>query len=231
GDDRLRDLGAQISFRVGLQLLQDEGRDLLRRVLLIADGHLVVGAHVALDGQNRALRIEHRLPLGGGADQELPIRRESDGRRGRAAAFRVRNDDRLAALHHRYDRVSRSQVNADNLAHGRASFPDTESTRRGREQPCSELFAPSTWPGRTTLPFSLYPRRNPALTCPAGTLSVAASTAPASIVCGSKGLPCAASGSRPWRASTSSSCWRMRLTPWPNGVSSKSPAAATAISR
>src|SRR5690606_18786869 len=47
-DDRLRDGLAQVVFGLGLELLQDHGRNLLGRVLLVVNADLVVGAHLAL---------------------------------------------------------------------------------------------------------------------------------------------------------------------------------------
>ncbi len=41
----------QISLSVRLQLLQDHSGDLLRGVALAVDVHLVVGAHLTLDGE------------------------------------------------------------------------------------------------------------------------------------------------------------------------------------
>ena len=55
GDDGLGDGLAQIAFRVGLQLLQNHGADLRRRVVVAVDGDLVIGAHFALDGDDRGL--------------------------------------------------------------------------------------------------------------------------------------------------------------------------------
>ena len=50
-DDGLRDRLAEIRFRVLLELLQDHGRDLLRRIFLAVDTDFAVGTHVPLDDE------------------------------------------------------------------------------------------------------------------------------------------------------------------------------------
>ena len=94
GDDRLRDLFAQVRFGGFLQLGEDHGRDFRRRILLAADVHagvavvaadhlirdhlhffadfVVAPAHEALDGEDGVLRIGDGLALGHLADQPLP---------------------------------------------------------------------------------------------------------------------------------------------------------------
>ncbi len=61
------------------------------------------------------LGIGDGLPLGDLADEPLAVLGEGDDRRGGASALRVGDDDRIAALHDRDDRVGRSQVDADDL--------------------------------------------------------------------------------------------------------------------
>ena len=117
GDDRLRDRLAQIGFRVRLQLLQDDRRNLLGAVVLAVNGGGVAGAHLALDAADGAFRVEHRLPLGLLANQPFAGLGEMDDGRSGAAAFRVDNDCGLASLHDRDTRVSRAQVNTDCFCH------------------------------------------------------------------------------------------------------------------
>ena len=124
-----------------VQLLEDLGRDLGRGVHLPAHGdagvavrgldHLVrdhlllfgdlgvLPAHEALDGEDGVLRVGHRLALGDLADEALRARvlAERDDGRGRPPAFGVGDHLRLAAFEHGHDRVGRSEVNPDHLAH------------------------------------------------------------------------------------------------------------------
>ena len=117
GDDRLRHGFAEVRLSVRLQLHQDHGADVLRRVVLAVDVDAAVGAHVALDGDDGAIRVGHRLTLGDLTDQTLAVLREGhDGRRG-ARAFGVRDDNRLAAFHHGDAAIRSTKVNTDNLAH------------------------------------------------------------------------------------------------------------------
>jgi hypothetical protein len=124
-DDGLADLLAEVSLGIGLQLAEDERRNLLRGELLglVADLHLDVGVAVlagghlvgevlglfadlgefaadeALGGENGVLGVGHGLALGGLADDTLAgLGERHDGRR-RARALGVRNDDRFPALH------------------------------------------------------------------------------------------------------------------------------------
>ena len=116
-DDRLRYRLAEVGFRVRLQLLEDHCRDLLRGVGLAVDVYTVVRAHVTLDGNDGAVRVGHSLALCHLADHTLAVLGERDNRRGRARAFRVRDDDGFAALHNGYARVCRTEVNTNDFAH------------------------------------------------------------------------------------------------------------------
>ena len=108
-DDSLRDRLTEVCFCIALELLQDHGRDFLRRVILAINRDLVVRvAHVALDGRDRAVRVRHSLALCQLADEALAILREADDRRRDAATFRVRDDGRFAAFHDGYDGVRRT---------------------------------------------------------------------------------------------------------------------------
>ena len=116
-DDSLGDLLTEIALRIRLQLLQNHCGNLLRRVALAVNGHLVIRAHVTLDRSNRAVRIRDSLTLCRLADQALAVLRKcNDGRCG-SCALAVRNDDGLSALHHRNAAVGSSQIDTDNLTH------------------------------------------------------------------------------------------------------------------
>ena len=74
-------------------------------------------AHVTLDRRDRAVRIRHRLILREAADETLTVLRKTDDRRRDAAALRIRNNDRLAALHHGDNRVRRTKINTNYFSH------------------------------------------------------------------------------------------------------------------
>ena len=116
-NDRLRYRLAEVGFRVRLQLLEDHCRDLLRGIGLAVDVYTVVRAHMTLDGNNGAVRVGNSLALCHLADHTLAVLGKSHNRRGRARAFRVRDDDGFAALHNGYARVCRTEVNTNDFAH------------------------------------------------------------------------------------------------------------------
>ncbi len=142
-DDGLRDRGAQLLLGVVLQLLQDHGRDLLRRVVLavdvddraavlallqlVADGlalfrRLVIGtADEALHGRHGVLGVRDRLVLRSLADDALAVLAEALDRRGGAVALGVHENFGLGALHDGHGGVRRARVDAQNLAHYAAS--------------------------------------------------------------------------------------------------------------
>ena len=121
GDDRLSHLLAQIRARIGGELLQDHRRDLLRRVTLAVDVHLMIGAHIALDRRDRAFGIGDRLALGELADEPLPVLGECDDGRRQVTAFCVGDDNRLRAFHNRDHRVGGTEVDADDFSHNDSS--------------------------------------------------------------------------------------------------------------
>ncbi len=117
GDDRVRDLLAQVGLGVPLQLLQDERGDLLRVEVLPVQLDLPVGAHVTLDGPDGPVHVRDRLALGDLADEHLTVLGEGDdGRRG-PGTLGVGDDGGLAALQNADDGVSRAQVDADRTCH------------------------------------------------------------------------------------------------------------------
>ena len=117
GDDCIGDSLAQISLSISLQLLQDHSADLLGSVLLAVQGHLVVGAHITLDGRNGVLRVGDGLTLCDLADQTVAGLGKADHGRGGAGTLRVCDDDGLAALHNSHAAVGSTKVDTNNLTH------------------------------------------------------------------------------------------------------------------
>src|SRR5207245_4598198 len=138
-DDGVGHLLAEVGFGVGLELLQDHRRDLLRGVALPLDldldpavlagkglvgDHLplaidlvVFAAHEPLDRIDRVFRIDGGLAPGQLAHQTLTGFGEGDHRRGGPPALSIRNDDRLAGLHDRDYRVRGAEVDSYCLCH------------------------------------------------------------------------------------------------------------------
>src|SRR5262249_46944047 len=73
-------------------------------------------------------RVGDGLALGDLAHQALATLGESNHGGGGATALGVGDNDRLAALHHRYTAIGRPQVNTNDFAHCQDSF-DTLDTR------------------------------------------------------------------------------------------------------
>ena len=141
GDDRLRDLLAEVRFGGFLHLLQNEGADLRGAVLLAAgtdpgvavrtlddlvgdQRRVLLGQRIteaaadeALDGEDRVLGIGHRLALGRLTDQALLVLGEGYLARRGARAFGVLDDLGGAALHDRDAAVGGAQVDPDNFGH------------------------------------------------------------------------------------------------------------------
>ena len=138
-------LAAEIGFRRLLHLLQDEGGDLRRRILLavgldpgvavrclddlvgdellvLLDHRVVVApADQALDREEGVFRIGDRLALGRLADETLAVVGEGDDRRRGAHAFGVLDDFWVFAFHDGDARVRGAEVDADDLTHGSSS--------------------------------------------------------------------------------------------------------------
>ena len=108
GDDRLGDCLTQIGLGVRLQLLKDHGADLLRGVLLAVDAHLVVRAHLTLDGDDGAVGVGDGLTLGHLAHHTLAVLGKCHYRGGGAVALCVGDDDGFAALHDSHTAVCRT---------------------------------------------------------------------------------------------------------------------------
>ncbi len=121
GDHRIGDGLAEVGLRVALQLLQDEGADLLGGEVLVVDRlDLPVGAHVALDRTDSAVDVGDGLTLGDLADQDLAGLGEGHHRRRRTGPFCVGDDGGFATLEDGDDAVRRAEVDADRSCHGDA---------------------------------------------------------------------------------------------------------------
>ncbi len=175
-DHGFRHLLAQVVLGRLLHLLEDHGRDLLRRILAAVDidagrvvvaahdgvgrtldvgGHLVVGlAHETLDREDRAFGVGDGLTLGRIAHLALSVLGEGDDRRRGAVSLRVGDHYGLRALHYCDARVGRAQVNTDNLSHNRYVF-DSFRFRFARPS-CGAAYGPFRNKGYTKsrfLPF------------------------------------------------------------------------------
>ena len=88
---------------------------------MAVDGDLVIGAHFALDGDDRAVGVGDGLTLCDLADEALAVLGEGhDGRSG-AVAFRIGDNSGLAAFHNGDAGIGGAKVNTDNLAHNDTS--------------------------------------------------------------------------------------------------------------
>src|SRR2546427_704776 len=141
GDDGVGHLLAQVRLGVGLQLLQDQSRNLFRRELFVGvrhdhDGPIVLArldlighdlplrihlgelaAHEPLDRIDGVLGVDGRLAASQRAHQALTgLGEGDDGGRG-ARTFGVGDDDRLTAFHDGDDRVGRPQVDSYGFWH------------------------------------------------------------------------------------------------------------------
>ena len=116
GNDCFGDLFAQVALGIGLQLLQDHRGNFLRGILLAIDVHLVIGAHVTLDGRDGLFGIGDSLALGHLAYQTLIVF-ECYNRGGRAGALAIGDDDSFAAFHNCYAGIGGTKVDADDLTH------------------------------------------------------------------------------------------------------------------
>ena len=112
GDHGIGDSLAQVGLGVPLQLLQDEGRDLLRAVVLAVNVHLPVRAHVTLDGADGAVGVGDRLTLRHFTHENLTGGGEGDHGRSGAGSLGVGDDGGLATLEDSDDRVGGAEVDA-----------------------------------------------------------------------------------------------------------------------
>ena len=126
-DDSLGNGLAQISLGVSLQLLQDHSADLLGSVLLAVQGHLVIGAHEALDGSDGVLGVGDGLTLCHLTHQTVAGLGEADHRRGGACTLRVCDNNGLAALHDSHAAVGSTKVDTNDLTHNENSSRKNKS--------------------------------------------------------------------------------------------------------
>ena len=117
GDDSLGNALAQISLGICLQLLQDHGADLLGAVALAVEGHVVILAHVTLDGSNGALSVGDSLTLCHLAHHTLAGLGEGHHRGSGPVAFGVGDDDGFAAFQNGNTGIRCTKVNTNNLTH------------------------------------------------------------------------------------------------------------------
>ena len=141
GDDRFRDGLAELGLGRLLHLLQDEGGDLRRRILLalgldpgvavralddlVGDELLVLlhhrvvvaAADQALDGKQGVDRVGDALALGRQADEAFAVVGKGDDRGGGVGAFGVLENLGLAALHDGDARIGGAEVDPDDFAH------------------------------------------------------------------------------------------------------------------
>ena len=141
GDHRLLDRLAEIALGGFLHLLQDEGRDLLRRIFLAArfhPGRAVLGlddgighhalvllhrrvgdaaADEALDRKQGVFGVGDRLALGRLTGQAFAVLGKGHHGRRRARALGILDDFRVGPVHDRDARVGRAKVNANDFRH------------------------------------------------------------------------------------------------------------------
>ena len=139
GDHGLRHLLPQVGLGRFLQLAEDHGGDLGRRVLLASDidphvavaglddlvGHeldlaqnlVVATAHEPLDRKDRVLRVRDGLPLRHLTDEDLAVLGEADHGRSQATALLVRDHGGVPTFHDCDDGVRRAEVDTDHLRH------------------------------------------------------------------------------------------------------------------
>ncbi len=163
GDDRLGDRLAEIGFGGFLHLLQDEGGNLRRRILLAVGGdpgvaivglddlvgnqaHVLLGHRIVegaadqpLDGEKGVFRIGDGLALGRLADQALAIVGKGDDRGRGARAFGVLDDLGSGAFHHRHAGIGGAEIDADYFSHILSSFP-SQNRRTPKRSGSGRMF-------------------------------------------------------------------------------------------
>ena len=122
GDDGFGDRLAQLPLGFQLQFAQDEGGDFFGRKLPVAELHLGVFAHLALDGHHGVFRSGDELVLGGLADDEFAGGVEAD-RRGHDGITVDGQHFDLAVAEDGEFGVGGAEVNADDeFVHGEKRF-------------------------------------------------------------------------------------------------------------
>ena len=118
GDDRLLHFVAQVGLRIGFQLLEDEGRNFLRRVAGVVHVGGPLRSHVSLDRNHGSIGVGHGLPLGGHADEAFAtVFGKRHHRRGGACTFCVRDHHGFTVLDGGHAAVRCSKVNSNHFAH------------------------------------------------------------------------------------------------------------------
>ena len=118
GEDHCGNLRRAEALRLAVDLNLDVGvavrsfHQLVRNAVLLAAALVVLAAHETLHGEDGVLRVGDGLALGGLADKALAALAEGNDRWGRAGAFGVFQNDRLAAFHHGHAGVGRSQIDS-----------------------------------------------------------------------------------------------------------------------
>ena len=117
GDDGVRHLRAEVCLCIRFELAQDHCGNFLRGICLVVNLHLVVGAHLTLDGDDRTVGVCNGLTLCDLTDDTGAVLLEGDnGRRG-ARTFRIGDHDGLAALHDCNTRIGSTKIDTDNFRH------------------------------------------------------------------------------------------------------------------
>src|SRR5579875_376981 len=140
-DNSLRNLLAQAGLGVGLQLLQDHGRNFWRAIFASTHDHTHISVgrscdlvgntlhsalhlwiiefttHQALDRVNGVLRVGHCLTLGNLPHQSLATLGNGDNRRSQRRAFAVIQYGWFAGFHDRDNRVCCSEVDTNHSCH------------------------------------------------------------------------------------------------------------------
>ena len=118
GDDGLGDGVAQVGLGIALELHECARADFLRGVALAVDVVALPGlTHLRLDAAEGAVGVGDGLTLGHFADEHLAGFREGLHRGGGTPTFGVGDDDGIARLENRDDRVGSAEVDTDCLCH------------------------------------------------------------------------------------------------------------------
>ena len=117
GDNGLVNLGAEICFRIALELLKHHCADFLGSVILAVDTYLEVGTHFTLDRDNCAIGVGDRLSFCYLTDHSFAGLRECNYRGGGSSAFCVGNNCGFACFIYCYAGVGCTEVDTDNFSH------------------------------------------------------------------------------------------------------------------
>ena len=117
GDDGLVDRAAKLLFGPLLERPQDEGRDFLRRVFLVAQADGFGRAHAPLDRPHGPLGGQDPLVAGRGADEQAAVGVQADDR-GQDRLAVLAQDFRFAVADNGHLAVGGAQVDSENGFHG-----------------------------------------------------------------------------------------------------------------